>query len=145
MIMEPNNILKSDLLDIIFDHRNKEYGAYQLRKSYNLRLLLALTGTVAITGAMFGANYIAQHTTVTVKKPVASVIDVQLEAIKEEKKTEPLPPPPPPPPQAAIQKVEMTKFTAPKIVKDNEVKDNEKPPELEKLEETKIGAITRKG
>ena len=31
--MEANKILSADVLDIIFDGKNKEYGAYQLRKS----------------------------------------------------------------------------------------------------------------
>ena len=29
--MDANQILKSDILDIIFDGKNKEYGAYDLR------------------------------------------------------------------------------------------------------------------
>jgi protein TonB len=40
--MLPETILQSDLLDILFDSRNKEYGAYQLRKEYPKRLLIAL-------------------------------------------------------------------------------------------------------
>ena len=33
--MEPNKILKSDVLDLLFENRNKEYGAYELRRKYN--------------------------------------------------------------------------------------------------------------
>ena len=40
--MEVNKILSSDILDIIFDGKNKEYGAYQLRKSYKKTLTKAL-------------------------------------------------------------------------------------------------------
>ncbi len=40
--MTTNQILQSSLLDIIFEDRNKDYGAYALRKGYNKRLLLAL-------------------------------------------------------------------------------------------------------
>ena len=36
--MEPNKILDADILDIIFDGKNKNYGAYTLRKTYNSRL-----------------------------------------------------------------------------------------------------------
>ena len=39
----------------------------------------------------------------------------------------------------------MAKFTPPKIVKDEEVKAEEKPPEVEKLEDTKIGDVNQKG
>ena len=34
--MESKDILKSDVLDIIFEGRNKEYGAYELRKNYSV-------------------------------------------------------------------------------------------------------------
>ena len=40
--METNKILNADILDIIFEGRNKEYGAYELRKTYNKRLTIAL-------------------------------------------------------------------------------------------------------
>ncbi|HEX3025524.1 MAG TPA: hypothetical protein VHP12_09950, partial [Chitinophagaceae bacterium] len=36
--MKPELILQSDLIDIVFDNKNKEYGAYELRKQYNNRL-----------------------------------------------------------------------------------------------------------
>jgi protein TonB len=39
----------------------------------------------------------------------------------------------------------MTKFTPPKIVKDEEVKEDEKPPEVEKLEDTKISIVSQEG
>lgn len=40
--MTSNEILKADVLDILFDNRNKQYGAYVLRKNYNNRLGMAL-------------------------------------------------------------------------------------------------------
>jgi periplasmic protein TonB len=44
-IMKPEAILQSDMLDILFENRNKDYGAYSLRKNYNKRLMQALGGT----------------------------------------------------------------------------------------------------
>lgn len=40
--MEAYKIQSADLLDIIFDGRNKSYGAYLLRKNYNSRLATSL-------------------------------------------------------------------------------------------------------
>ncbi|MCA6499902.1 MAG: energy transducer TonB, partial [Chitinophagaceae bacterium] len=40
--MDINKLQTADVLDIIFDGRNKEYGAYDLRKTYNKRLTYAL-------------------------------------------------------------------------------------------------------
>lgn len=142
--MEVNKILSADVLDIIFEGRNKEYGAYELRKSYNRRLITSLIIVGAICLLLFVGYFVsALLEDNTVKKEVV-VQDVQLEEIKqEEKKEEPPPPPPPKPPEPP--KVEMAKFTPPKIVKDEEVKEEEKPPEVEKLEETKIGTMNQEG
>ena len=40
--MTNNEILKASLLDIIFENRNKEYGAYALRNEYDRRLVKAM-------------------------------------------------------------------------------------------------------
>ena len=40
--MTNNEILHADLLDILFENRNKAYGAYALRKNYNHRLQWAM-------------------------------------------------------------------------------------------------------
>lgn len=139
--MEANKVLGSSLLDIIFDNRNKEYGAYELRAGYTRRMLWSLLAMSMTTGALFGVSYLASRNGGPAKA-VYSVVDVQLEEVQQEKKVEP--PPTPPPPQAP-QKIEITKFTAPRIVKDNEVKEEEKPPEQEKLADTRIGVINQEG
>jgi protein TonB len=76
------------------------------------------------------------------KKNAIVVQDVILEDVKKEEKKPEIPPPPPPPKQEP-PKVEITKFTPPKIVKDEEVK--EPPPEVAKLEDTKIGTVNVEG
>jgi protein TonB len=139
--MEVNKILNADILDIIFEGKNKEYGAYELRKTYNKRLLKAIVGTAIIILVLF-IGYFVSNINGGQKKQEMVVQDVQLEDIKEQKKDQP---PPPPPPKVEPPKVEMAKFTPPKIVKDNEVKPEEKPPEQEKLEDTKIGAVNQEG
>lgn len=142
--MEINKILSADILDIIFEGRNKEYGAYQLRKDYNRRLMVALIVTASVILLSFGGFLLSNFLNQEGPKKDMVVQDVQLEEIKqEEKKEEPPPPPPPKPPEPP--KVEMAKFTPPKIVPDEQVKEEEKPPEVEKLEETKIGTVNQEG
>ena len=46
--MEINKILSADILDIIFEGRNKDYGAYALRREYNHRLLLAVAAAFSV-------------------------------------------------------------------------------------------------
>ena len=52
--METNKILTADILDLIFEGRYKEYGAYELRKTYNKRIKAGLIGMVAVV-AVLGA------------------------------------------------------------------------------------------
>jgi protein TonB len=139
--MEVNKILSADFLDILFEGKNKEYGAYELRKTYNKRMLKAIGGTGIVILLLFIGYFVSNMDNGANKKAMV-VEDVQLEDVKEEKKNEP---PPPPPPKVEPPKVEMAKFTPPKIVKDNEVKEEEKPPEQEKLEDTKIGTVNQEG
>ena len=40
--MTSKEILHADLLDILFENRNKDYGAYVLRKNYDQRMTIAL-------------------------------------------------------------------------------------------------------
>ena len=141
--MDINKILSADILDIIFEGRNKEYGAYDLRKTYNKRMTVALVSTAALIALLF-VGYILANTINSDSKKAMVVEDVQLDNVKQEEKT-PEPPPPPPPKPPEPPKVEMAKFTPPKIVKDEEVKEDEKPPEVEKLEETKIGTVNQEG
>ena len=46
--MTNTEIIQASLLDIIFENRNKEYGAYALRKGYNARLLTALGAAMSV-------------------------------------------------------------------------------------------------
>ncbi len=52
--MKTNNILSAPLIDIIFDGRNKDYGAYELRRNYSKRINKALFITTTIAALAFG-------------------------------------------------------------------------------------------
>lgn len=59
--MDTNKILSSSLLDIVFDNRNKDYGAYELRATYAKRIKksLIVTGsllTLVVAGVAFASN-----------------------------------------------------------------------------------------
>ena len=140
--MEANKILSADILDLVFEDRNKDYGAYQLRKTYNKRILRALIITASVALLALLGSILAK--TLQNKGPKKlNVAEVTLEDLKQEEKKEE--PPPPPPPKPEPPKVEMTKFTPPKIVKDEEVKKDEIPPEVEELKDTKIDVQNQEG
>ncbi|MDE3252506.1 MAG: energy transducer TonB [Bacteroidota bacterium] len=139
--MDINKILSADILDILFDGRNKEYGAYDLRKSYRKRIRYALIGMILVCLLMVVGALVANSDKKSKQQIV--VADMTLENVDQQKQPEP--PPPPPPPKMEPPKVEIAKFTPPKIVKDEEVKPEEEIKEVEKLEDTKIGTINQEG
>jgi protein TonB len=140
--MESNKILSADFLDILFEGRNKEYGAYELRKTYGRRLTTALIAMAGICLLLLLYSFFASSEDKSKNEII--VQDVQLQEVKQEEK-KPEPPPPPPPPKQEPPKVEIAKFTPPKIVKDEEVKPEEQIKEAEELEDTKIGTINQEG
>jgi protein TonB len=138
--MEANKILSADLLDLVFEDRNKDYGAYALRKTYNRRLGRALIITAAVALLAFLGSVLAN--TINSGNNKVKIQEVTIQDIKqeEEKKIEP-PPPPPKPPEPP--KVEMKQFTPPVIKKDEEVQ--KPPPEQEELKEAKIDVVNQEG
>jgi len=126
--MDSNKILSSDILDIIFEGRNKSYGAYDLRKSYNGRLTRALLYTAALALLIFLGTVFAS----VFKKKDSDRLVVRDTQLAEIKKDAPPPPPPPPPPPKAPPPPENNqgKFTPPKNGKDEEVKPDEKIEEI---------------
>src|SRR6476660_1091359 len=137
--METNKILSADLLDIIFEGRNKEYGAYELRKTYNRRLTTALGIMAGIALLIFLIVFVAKSVNFNTEPKKLDTKDLNLSAIKEPPPPPPPPPPklPPPPPIATIQ------FTPPKVVIDEEV--IKPPPENKELEEKKVDVKTEEG
>ncbi len=140
--MEANKIMNANLLDIIFDGRNKEYGAYELRATYERRLTRALISTVMVCLLVVGINSIPKNMLIK-NEAQLYVQDVELQDLKQEEKKPELPPPPPH--KQEPPKVEITKFTPPVIVKDEEVQEQDEIREVTKLEDTKIGTINQEG
>ncbi|MFT3702744.1 MAG: energy transducer TonB [Agriterribacter sp.] len=141
--MDINKILNSNILDIIFDGRNKTYGAYELRTQYNRRLTRALIIASSVALFILLASFLSAKFEGSNKKKELVVKEIEMADIKQEEKVEPPPPPPPKPPDPP--KIEMAKFTPPKVVKDEEVKPEEEMKEVEKLEDTKISTANQEG
>ncbi len=140
--MEANKILSADILDLVFENRNKDYGAYELRKTYNKRIVMALVITASLALLALLGSILASSLD-SGKSNKVEIREVTLADIKqEEEKPKELPPPPPPKPPDP-PKIEMQKFTPPKIVKDEEVQ--EPPPAQEELKEAKIDVIKQEG
>lgn len=122
--MTNSEILKTNLLDIIFENRNKEYGAYTLRKGYNNRLLIALGAglsfillVVFILTASKGKSNNKPEVYIREGLVIKS-IEMPKEKIKEPEKIKEVVR------KKQIQKVATIKYTTPpEIKKDKEVKN----------------------
>jgi len=126
--MDINKILSADILDIIFEGKNKQYGAYELRKTYNKRITKAILITSGVI-LLIILTFVLVKGINRNRPEVLEVLDTQMADIK--KNDAPPPPPPPPPPKAPPPpEINQIKFTPPKIVKDEEVKADEKIEEI---------------
>lgn len=133
--METNSILSANILDILFDGRNKEYGAYELRKTYPKRIgkSLVVTAVAIILFAIAVAWKKAGNT--HIRKPVD--VEVNLSEIRDKII---IPPKPILPPTVHVRTVA---FVPPLIVEDKYVT---KPPlENDKLIGEKIDIKTTEG
>ncbi len=131
--MNAQQVLQSDILDIIFDGKNKEYGAYDLRKTYPRRMAFAM-GSMLIFAALMFAGFFMSNGKDVIHNPQV-ITEYILEDIPPVEPPAPeLPPPPPPPP---AQQVNTRIYTPPVIVA--EVSEDERPPEMEELEHAVIG------
>lgn len=132
--METTKILSASFLDILFDGRNKAYGAYELRSTYNRRLVKALGATGLVIATFMGAAALRGTESKTAPVPLITTV-VDLTEIKEPEKVEP--PAPPPPRQQEPKKIQTEKFVIPKIVPDEKVVTP--PPSQDELADVKIG------
>ena len=135
------DLLGKKWLDIVFEGRNKLYGAYDLRnKNTRTNLKALIIGAVVFAFAVATPMILDFIGSVTSKGDDGlheKITAVKLPP-KEEKPKENIPPPPPPPP-----KVDQVKFVKPVVAKTNEV--TEEPPKVEDIKDKKLGAETIKG
>ncbi len=92
--MTSQQILKADFLEIIFENRNKEYGAYILRKIYPTHLWLALAGSITLFFLillLFKPEYLpAASMTSANEEIIVSSVQLPAEVINKPKPPDPL-------------------------------------------------------
>lgn len=76
--MNAQEILKADLLDIVFHQRNKAYGAYALRRSYPLHMLKALAAMLATTAAVMAISSFTTNANADLPDIVDSIPDISI-------------------------------------------------------------------
>jgi periplasmic protein TonB len=137
--MTPQQILQAKALDIIFDGRNKNYGAYELRANYESRIGKALAVTITICFLFILLQSIASKAK---EKPVIQIgPTVELEDYKQKKD----------------ESIEIEKQQQPQkelikqivfstiLITNTEIPQEEVPPTIEEINNTQIGTIAVDG
>jgi periplasmic protein TonB len=92
--------------DIVFVDRNKEYGAYKLRKRYSRTVLVALLIGIIIISTAIITPYINAKAVGNRKAKAELQVEIKLENLETPENVAPPPPPPPPPPADVVRQAE---------------------------------------
>ena len=137
-------------VEMVFAGKNKEYGAYQLRKGTsgrNIKALLILVIAAALVGGFLAWKVIEQKKAEEQQAYMEAMelAKLQQQAKKEEKKKEPVKPKIEPKKEIPVAR-ETQKFTAPVIKKDELVKEENQVKQMDKLDEkVAVGTENKEG
>lgn len=127
--------------DIVFENRNKAYGAYFIRKIYSRNVVLAFAGMLILTGLAIAAPKIADFfrsddSANDHKKDLSKVVTLD--------QPPPIMPNTPPPPRVEVPPpVKTLKYVAPKVTKEEVVE--EEIPTIEEIKKTEVSTETTEG
>lgn len=146
--MESNKYQGKSLDDMVFEDRNKTYGAFFLRSNYSKYLTRAFAIGTLIFCSLIGAAFAYTNATKNSDQDLRA-IEIDLADLKEIEEPEDeleLPPPPPPePPPPPPPEIAQVKFLPPEPKADEEVKLEEPPPKVEEVEKAVISSKTVEG
>lgn len=144
------DLISRDWTEMVFEGRNKEYGAYRLRKNAGKRNLYSLItifiAALAIWGGISLVKFVESRTKSVAQTSVAEISALnqpkKKAEVKQQKKVKLEQP------EKVVERVKSSvKFTAPVIKNDDEVKPEDELKTQDELMSTKtaIGALDVKG
>lgn len=144
------DLISRDWTEMVFEGRNKEYGAYRLRKNAGKRNLYSLItifiAALAIWGGISLVKFVESRTKSVAQTSVAEISALnqpkKKAEVKQQQKLKLEQP------EKVVERVKSSvKFTAPVIKKDDEVKPEDELKTQDELMNTKtaIGALDVKG
>lgn len=144
------DLISRDWTEMVFEGRNKEYGAYRLRKNAGKRNLYSLItifiAALAIWGSISLVKFVESRTKSVAQTSVAEISALnqpkKKAEVKQQQKVKLEQP------EKVVERVKSSvKFTAPVIKKDDEVKPEDELKTQDELMNTKtaIGALDVKG
>ena len=135
-----SNVTTQRWEDLIFENRNKEYGAYLLRTVYTKNVIRGVVITIVLIALLFySPDIIAlfKGEEVVEKAPPRKLVYTELSA------PPPIDKPKPPPPQVQLPKLQkVIKFVPPKVVKEEVV---EEIPTIEEIKQHEVAAVEVEG
>lgn len=139
-IISWSDATNDDRSEIVFENRNKEYGAYEIRKKYSKRVIMAMLYSLGGIAVLVATPFI-----ITLINSIDFKQDVKTDDVVTLAEPPPIdkstPPPPPPIPPPPVQKT--IQFTPPVVAKDEEIE--EPPPAQEEIKETTVSTVTQEG
>lgn len=144
-MMDNAQLANASLNDIVFEGRNKTYGAFELRRIYGRNVTRALIIGAALLALLVFIPAIAKMLEDRKPKEVLNLKENVLMDAPPLDETKPPPPPPPPEaPPPPPPKLTTVKFTPPVVKKDEEVK-KEEVPDQEELKDKTVATVSVKG
>jgi protein TonB len=119
--MTKQKVYVAPMDEIVFEHRNKTYGAYILRKYYRRNVTRALIISVLILLAGLAYPLVSSYYAQKRAKYIEKVANAEFMDMDKPKEEAPPPTPPPPPPPAELQ--QKVKFVAPVVTTEEVVED----------------------
>ena len=138
----------ASLDDIVFDGRNRHYGAYELRALYQRNMSRALVIATTVCAVLLAFPLVAQllKDATPVTKPI--IVDAKPEIFRTEDVVPAIITPPPAQavkPATTPPQLPTLKDVVPVVAKDDKVKPDEEVPERDKLLTTQAGVRTEAG
>ena len=144
-MMTNAQLATASLDDIVFDGRNRHYGAYELRALYQRHMSRALAIATAVCALLVVFPLVAQ----LLKDKTVAVVPTIVEANPFDYHPDDRIVTPPPaaatPPPASPQPQPTLKDVVPIVAKDDQVPPTDDVPDREKLLNTQTGVRTVKG
>ncbi|MFC0513632.1 TonB family protein [Mucilaginibacter angelicae] len=144
MLITKFDLYNAEWLDLVFDHRNKNYGAYELRQNYGRTMAKSMGIAFAAVALLSAAAIIFKHT--PKHENLVGITEVDL--------TKVIPPPPkkdevvepqkskPAEPVKAAAPTPTIKYTTPHLVQEDVTTE---PPTVAELNKNAVGPETIKG
>ncbi|MDX9725587.1 MAG: TonB family protein [Bacteroidales bacterium] len=99
--------------DIVFENRNKEYGAYSLRKKYNRNVIIAMAIGIVVISTAIIAPYLNAKAAENRTQREERQVEIKMENLDQPAENVAPPPPPPPPPSDVVQ---QARYVPPVVV-----------------------------